>query len=70
MLKEAGREGEKCSRKRESQIILAVNQNRKEPEVSGKASVVVIQETLLAGNLPEESLPEGIHVLGSSGSME
>ena len=38
--------------------------------VSGKASVVVIQETLLAGNLPEESLPEGIHVLGSSGSME
>ena len=38
--------------------------------VSGKASVVVIQETLLAGNLPEESLPEGIHVLGSSSSME
>lgn len=38
--------------------------------VSGKASVVVIQETLLAGNLPEESLPEGIHVLGSSISME
>ena len=33
MLKEAGREGEKCSRKRETQIILAVNQNRKEPEM-------------------------------------
>ena len=33
--------------------------------VSGKASVVEIQETLLA-----ENLPEGIHILGSRGNME
>lgn len=33
MLEEAGREGGKCSRKRETQIILAVNQKRKEPEM-------------------------------------
>ena len=40
MLKEAGGKAEKCSRKRESQIILAVNQNRKEPEFSGKAPLL------------------------------
>lgn len=47
------------------------NGSESEPEgtgagtVSGKASVVEIQETLLA-----ENLPEGIHILGESGSME
>ena len=33
--------------------------------ISGKASVVEIQETLLA-----ETLPEGIHILGSRGDVE
>jgi len=33
--------------------------------ISGKASVVEIQETLLA-----ETLPEGIHILGSRGNVE
>ena len=33
--------------------------------ISGKASVVEIQETLLA-----ETLPEGIHILESRGNVE
>lgn len=33
--------------------------------ISGKASVVEIQEALLA-----ETLPEGIHILGSRGDVE